>query len=77
MQTFRRLPKLQVALIGSGVAGAKKLKNELWQAQMEQARLCAELADSPAKKQGVSMKGTPKVAVDRVFFNRLLTILRM
>ena len=65
---------LQVALIAGGLVGSSKVKTWVKDAQKEQRELCVILTE---EKQGNGKTKRPKVAVDRVFFRRLLKILRM
>ena len=62
-----------MALLAGGVIGGSKLKQLVRQAQKEQQQLCAGLVEE--SKNGKAKR--PKVAVDKVFFRRLLKILRM
>jgi UDP-N-acetylglucosamine:LPS N-acetylglucosamine transferase len=60
-----------VLLITGGAAGARSLRGVVRAARAEQRQLCANVV--------VARRGRPaaKVAVDRLFFRRLVTILRM
>lgn len=60
-------------MITGGVAGGREVQKRLKYCQKEQARLCADIATDTQKKG----KKKEKVAVDKVFYSRLLKILRM
>ncbi|GBF95731.1 hypothetical protein Rsub_08713 [Raphidocelis subcapitata] len=62
---------IAVLLITGGAAGARSLRGVVRTARAEQRQLCADVA--------VARRGKPaaKVAVDRLFFRRLITILRI
>lgn len=62
----------QVVLIAGGAAGGRQIQKQIRNAQKEQARLCTDVQDS--RRKG---KKKEKVAVDRVFYERLLRILKM
>jgi hypothetical protein len=65
-------PDFQVIVIAGGAAGGRQVQKQLRYAQREQARLCADITDT--RKKG---KKKEKVAVDSVFYSRLLKILRV
>jgi hypothetical protein len=54
------------------VAGGRQIQKQVHHAQRQQAKLCAEVEDS--RRKG---KKKEKVAVDQVFYERLLRILKM
>ncbi len=54
------------------MAGGRQIQKQVHSAQKEQSRLCADVQESRKKD-----KKKVKVAVDRVFYERLLRILKM
>ncbi len=63
----------QVLVVGGGVAVGHKVRQTVLQAQQEQKALTAELM---VGRVGAQRK-PPKVAVNKLFLRRLLTILSM
>ena len=66
-------PVAQVILLVGGSVGSREVAKEVHRAQREQRALCVDL-DS-AQPRGAPRK--PKVAVDGLFAERLMRILRM
>jgi len=64
---------LQVALVAGGFQGAHLIRRWVKLAQQKQRLLVKDIHG----KQGTKAKQSQKVAVDKVFFNRLCTILSM
>lgn len=52
---------VQILVIAGGVAGGRQVQRQLHRAQVDQAKLCADVADT--RKRG---KQREKVAVDKV-----------
>ncbi|KAK9815509.1 hypothetical protein WJX72_004862 [[Myrmecia] bisecta] len=63
---------LAVVLLAGGLAGAQQVSRDVHRAQREQRHLCADLEHKGPGKQKAA-----KVAVDKVFFRRLLEILKI
>ncbi len=65
-------PTRQVLLVTGGATGARALSGVVRNARREQRQLCADVATT--RRGG---KPSAKVAVDGLFFRRLVTILKM
>ncbi|CAL8463002.1 g2536 [Coccomyxa elongata] len=63
---------IAVVLIAGGVAGGRQIQKQVHFAQKEQSKLCADVQDSRKKD-----RKKVKVAVDQVFYERLLRILKI
>lgn len=62
----------QVVVVLGGIQGARQVKAWVKAAQKQQQLLCQEVNDSKPKG-----KASAKIAVNKLFFQRLLTILSM
>ena len=66
---------LQALLLVGGAVGSREIAKDVARAQRDQAALVAQLEEQTARSLGGPRK--PKVAVDRLFADRLARILRM
>ncbi len=65
----------QALLLVGGAVGSREVAKDVAKAQRDQAALVAQLEAQTARSLGGPRK--PKVAVDRIFAERLARILRM
>jgi len=65
---------MQIVVIAGGVAGGLEVQKRVKWAQREQLKLCENVSEDMRKKKGKKME---KVAVDKVFYARLVKILKM
>lgn len=67
----------QVMVIGGGLALGHKVKSAIADAQRQQKLLVAEVQDSSRGGKGRARVLPQKIAVNKLFFKRLVTILSM
>jgi len=75
MQYSNLIQCLQALLLVGGAVGSREIAKDVARAQRDQAALVAQLENQTARSLGAPRK--PKVAVDRLFAERLARILRM
>jgi hypothetical protein len=61
-----------VVILAGGIVGGRQVQKQIRIAQKKQAQICVDIVDT--RRKG---KPKEKVAVDKVFYRRLLKILRM
>jgi hypothetical protein len=67
----------QVLVVAGGVSVGAKLRGVVAQAQRKQKALCAEVLAARSSGSAARKHASARVAVNRLFFKRLLAILRM
>ncbi len=63
--------QVQVIVLAGGIVGGRQVQKQIHLAQKKQAQICVDIVDTRRKGK------KEKVAVDKIFYRRLLKILQM